>query len=140
MKNNVCIFCFLQGTAKCINQMMGQFTDKSYRIREQNLLTGRQFQNPGRRIQCGKQLVFFQNLCSRKSIQQRRLTRIGITHDGNHRRRLSAAPASCHFSVPLHLFQFPVQLGNSALNQASVHLQLLLPRSPGSDTAAQSGQ
>ena len=38
MNDNICVFGFLQGTLKSLNQMMGQFPDKSYSICQQNFL------------------------------------------------------------------------------------------------------
>ena len=42
--------------------------------------------------------------------------------------------------VAFHLRQLPVQLGDAALDETAVHLQLFLTRSSGSDTASQTGE
>ena len=54
VEDHICIFGFLQCTFKGLDQMMRQFSNKSYRICQKNLLSARKIQRPCRWIQRGK--------------------------------------------------------------------------------------
>ena len=68
MQNHIRIFCFLQGTSERFNQVVRKLADKSYRIREQNLLISRKSQHSRGRIQCCEQLVLLQHFCPGQGI------------------------------------------------------------------------
>lgn len=64
MEDHIAVAGLLQGTLKGIDQMMGQLTDKSYRIRQKDLLSICHYKGPCSGIQSRKKLVFRQDPCS----------------------------------------------------------------------------
>ena len=63
MQDDVAVLCFLQGTLKCLDQVMRQLADKANRICQHDLLPALQLQIAGGGIQGCKKLVLCQNTC-----------------------------------------------------------------------------
>ena len=53
-----------------LNQMMWQLPDKTYGICQKYLLTAWKLQTSCRRVQCCKQLIFRQNICTSQSVEK----------------------------------------------------------------------
>ena len=140
MQQQIGIRQLLERCLKRRYEMMRQLADESYRIRKQYLLSAGKLQFPGCGVKGCKQLVFCQDSCPGQRIKKRRLSCIGIPYDGRHRNPVAASLLSCDLPVTLHVFQFPVQLGNPSLDQPSVHLQFLLSRPSGTYAASQPGK
>ena len=61
MENNVAVPRLFQGTFKGLDQMMGEFSDKSYGVGKEKFLTAGKCQSPGSGIQGGEKFIFCQD-------------------------------------------------------------------------------
>ena len=119
---------------------MRQFTDKSYSICKQDLLSVLEFEHSRCRVQRGKKLVFCQDPRSCQCIQKSGLSCIRISDDRRCLEVSSGTLTADQFSVFLHLCKFCLECRDPGTDQSSVCFQFLLSRSSRTDTAAQTGQ
>ncbi len=140
MDDDVRVPGLLQCTFKCLDQVMGQLPDKSYRIGQQDLLLSFQLQDPGGGVQRGKQHRILQDPRVCQGIFHTALPRRGIAYQCRHL-HVGALPLGAdQFPVLFHFLQLPFQTADPLPDQAPVHLQLFLSRASRPDPAAQTGK
>jgi hypothetical protein len=76
-----------------------------------------------------EQQVLREHSFARQSIEKRRLSRVGIADERNHRPRRTLATVAVQRSRPLHLIKLAADLGHPIADQASVGLDLGFARS-----------
>jgi hypothetical protein len=73
-------------------------------------------------------------------VEQSRFSRIGITHQRDHRPVMAAPAFALDGAMLPHIRQVPLQPGDPLLDAPPVHLQLRLTRAPRADAAALAGK
>ena len=108
MQNDIRVFCFLQGTFKCLDQVMGQLPNKANGIRQIDSGSPGKLQHSGCRVQCGKQFVLRKDPGICQCIQKGRLTRIGIPYNSGCHDTVPFPALAQKLPVALHLLKLPL--------------------------------
>ena len=140
MEQNICVRQLLQCRLERGHQMMRQFADESDRVGEQNLLRVRDAQLARRRVERVKQPVVGLNPRTGQRIEQRGLSRVGISHNGNQRQLCLFALSALDGTHLPDGFQVSSQFVNAPSDVTAVALELGLTRAARADAAALTGQ
>ena len=70
MQQQVRLDHFLQRRLECFDQPVGQFANEPDRVREQNILIGRQTQTPGGGVERGEEFILSQNSGAGERVEQ----------------------------------------------------------------------
>ena len=135
MQDQVGLDGFLQGGPKCSHQLMRQVADEPHGIGEHRGLAGRQGQLPERRVQRGEQLIGRVDLAPGQSIEQRRLTRVGVTDEGDRRRRIATPGLPAQLATGADLVQTALKIFDALRQQTPVGFQLGLAGATQADAA-----
>ena len=135
VQDQVCLVDLLQGSSKRGNQIGWQFLNEANRIRKENLSTTRQDYAACSRIQCGEELVLYQHIGPRQSIEQGRFSCIGIANNSNHRHCHTFSLPPVQGSVPAHLLKLFPDVCHAPADLPTVHLKLCLTRPPETHSA-----
>ena len=87
MQNQIGVQHLLQRRAERRDQFGRQIADEPHRVRQDHFRPVRQLYRAHRRIQRGEQHVLRHHLCPCEPVENRRLARVRIAHQGHHRIR-----------------------------------------------------
>src|SRR5207248_2404762 len=117
-----------EGGAKGGDQVGRKLLDETDGVRQQKPATRGQLEAPSGRVERGEKAVLGANLCSRQSVEERRLARICVADDGGGLEL--RAPASDPLLVALgpDLLDLAVEVADPLANPPALRLDLLLAR------------
>ncbi|MPM58316.1 hypothetical protein SDC9_105147 [bioreactor metagenome] len=135
MDENICFAHFIEGRFKRLNEVCGQFTDKSYRIRQQErkVFDG---DFPYSSVERGKQFVLGKYFRFAQQVHQRGFAYIGIAN------KSCAHEFSPVFSLDgllfIYVFEFVFKACNAIENNSPVSFQLSFSGTAHNDTSSSS--
>src|SRR5436309_1551776 len=94
----------------------------------------------GRRVECLEEAVVHRRTRAGERVQQGRLSHVRVAGERNGRRLRPRARLAADAALLAQVLQAPLQERNPPAGEATVGLQLALPRAPRADTAAEALQ
>ena len=111
--------------------------NKSYRIRQKDLLSLLHHHSPCRRIKGSKKLILFQNTRTGKMVQQCGFPCVGISYDGNGGKHILLSGLTGNLPRLLHIPDLGTKSGHPAADGSTVCLQFRLSGTSCSDSSSQ---
>ena len=131
---------FLQRGLERLDEAVRQLANETHRVRQQNVLIGRQFQPARGGVQRGEQFVLGQDFRAGEGVEQRGFARVRVTHDGRERPEIALASVALRGALAADDVEFARDLGDAVLHAAAVGFQLRFTIPAHADAALLPGQ
>jgi hypothetical protein len=125
----------LERGAEGRDQRVGQFLDEPDRVHEQQLAAAAEPHPAHERVEGHEELVGHPRPAPREGVEQRRLARVGVPHEGHHRHPPAPSRLAPRRALPANVLDLPSDRLDSLPYPPPVGLELGLPGSPGADAA-----
>ncbi len=132
MEEDVRLTNFIQSRLEGFDELSGQFSDESDRIREQKGQVADHDFSHGR-VQGGEQFILGKNFRFSQRIHEGGLAHVGIAHEGGPNQRAAVAPLRGHLAVDFN--QFFSEQRNFLLDDSTVRFNLRFTGSAHADAA-----
>src|SRR5262245_28549991 len=119
---------------------MGELSDESYSVRDQDREILPELDTPNQCIQRRKQPFGHQSVLFGKCPKEGRLAGIGVADEGHERQLVLATPLSMQLPVLPDLFDVPFQGADAVANLPPIHFQFGFTRTARADAATETGE
>ena len=119
-----------------VDELVGKLADEADRVGQQ-VRPPAQAQRARGRVERVEKAVAHADLGAGQRVQQRRLAGVGVADERDRRQRRALALGALHRARALDVLQAAAQHGDAVARQASIGLDLRLPRPPRADPAAE---
>ena len=136
MQNEVGDESLLECCGKALDQLVGQAPDETDSVRQQ-ILPALDLEAAGRRVERLEEPVADGDIGAGKCLQKRRLARVRVAGERDHRRLGAAARLPASGTLALEPAQAAAQDRDPAARQPAIGLQLRLAGAAGAETATE---
>ena len=130
----------LEGREERLPQFGRKVVDEPHRVDEDRLPAAGKPELPGGWVERGEELVRHEDVGPRQPVEEGRFSGVGVPDERDHGEPDFPAPLIMERTRPAHRGQLPLELPDLRADAATILLELLLPRSPGADPAAEPRQ